>query len=168
MDRLKIVEEHVHLENAHDLDGIMGTFGADARYDDKPWRERHVGRDAVRAYYQSMLGAAPDLHIAIRQSHVTADAVILEVVITGTHLGTWRGLPPTGYRLEFPLCGIFSFGADGKLAGERIYYDRATVLRQLGVFHEPETVAGRVLTPLSHPVTVARTLWRLAGTRRRA
>ena len=28
--------------------------------------------------------------------------------------------------------------ADDNLAGEKIYYDRGTVLRQLGVFYEPE------------------------------
>ena len=38
MDRLAIVEEHVRLENAHDLDGIMGTFGAVACY--VGWRRR--------------------------------------------------------------------------------------------------------------------------------
>ena len=32
MDRLAIVKEHVRFENAHDLDGIMGTFGAVACY----------------------------------------------------------------------------------------------------------------------------------------
>ena len=160
MDRLALVKEHVRLENAHDLDGIMGTFGADARYDDEPWSEHHLGRDQVRSYYQTLLKAAPDLNIDVQKQHVTDDAVILEVVISGTHRGPWRGLPATGRRLEFPLCGVYSFGADGKLAGERIYYDRATVLRQLGVFREPTTLAGRILTPLAHPITVARALFR--------
>ena len=35
--RVRIVEEHVSLENAHNLDGIMGTFGEATRYDDEPW-----------------------------------------------------------------------------------------------------------------------------------
>jgi hypothetical protein len=65
-----------------------------------------------------------------------------------------------GRFVEFPLCGIFTFGADGKIAGERIYYDRATVLRQLGIFHEPTTLPGRILTPMLHPVTLARALLR--------
>src|SRR5438105_7132013 len=34
--RPRLVEEHVRLENLHDLDGILGTFGPDARYDDGP------------------------------------------------------------------------------------------------------------------------------------
>jgi len=58
----------------------------------------------------------------------------VEVVIRGTHLGGWRGLPPTGRGVEFPLCGVYTFDANDRLAGEKIYYDRGTVLRQLGVF----------------------------------
>jgi steroid delta-isomerase-like uncharacterized protein len=159
-DRLRRVEEHVRLENLHDLDGILGTFGAAARYDDEPWDEHHIGRDRVRAYYQDMLRAAPDLRIDVQAQHATSDAVILEVRILGTHLGSWRGLPATGRRVDFPLCGVYSFGPDGKIAGERIYYDRATVLRQLGVFREPTSTAGKILTPLTHPLTIARALLR--------
>jgi hypothetical protein len=48
--RLRLVEEHVALENRHDLDGIMTTFGGAARYDDEPWDAHYVGRDGVRAF----------------------------------------------------------------------------------------------------------------------
>ncbi len=73
-------------------------------------------------------------------------------MIRGTHGGTWRDLPPTGRRIEFPLCGVYTFDEGGKLAGERIYYDRATVLRQCGVFREPTGLFGRVALLLNHPV----------------
>jgi hypothetical protein len=39
--RLQRVEEHVRLENAHDLDGLMSTFGSNGFYDDEPWAEHH-------------------------------------------------------------------------------------------------------------------------------
>ena len=94
----------------------------------------------------------PDLHIEVHKRHASDDAIILEAVISGQHLGPWRGLPPTGRRVEFPLCGIFAFDAADRLAGEKIYYDRATVLRQLGVFHEPEHILGRLGAVLMHPL----------------
>jgi steroid delta-isomerase-like uncharacterized protein len=154
--RLQLVEEHVRLENQHDLEGIMHTFGAAARYDDEPWALHYAGRDEVRGFYQGLLQALPDLQIDIVCRHVAETAVVLEVVTHGTHLGPWRSLPATGARLQFPLCGIFTFDAARRLAGERIYYDRATVLRQLGIFHEPESVFGRLNTALMHPLTIAR------------
>ena len=42
--RLKLVADHVRLENDHDLDGVMGTFGETARYDDEPWSAHYMGR----------------------------------------------------------------------------------------------------------------------------
>jgi steroid delta-isomerase-like uncharacterized protein len=154
--RLKIVEEHVRLENAHDLAGIMTTFGREAWYDDEPWGEHHHGRVAVERYYQELLTGLPDLHIDIAHRLASEDGVALEVRISGTHLGSWRALPPTGRRVEFPLCGLFTFDEEGKLAGERIYYDRGSVLHQVGLYHEPQTFLGRLETLLAHPVTVTR------------
>jgi hypothetical protein len=78
------------------------------------------------------------------------------VTIRGTHLGGWRGLPATGRRVEFPLCGVYTFDADDRLAGEKIYYDRGTVLRQLGVFHEPLSAFGQLSILATHPITIAR------------
>lgn len=154
--RLTIVDEHVRLENEHDLDGIIGTFGEAARYDDEPWDAHYVGREEVRAFYAQLLRALPDLQIDIRHRHASEHTVVLEVIIRGRHLGAWRGLPATGRRIEFPLCGVYTFDQQNRLAGEKIYYDRATVLRQLGVFHEPESWRGRITTALTHPITVAR------------
>ncbi|HZV77506.1 MAG TPA: ester cyclase [Candidatus Babeliales bacterium] len=154
--RLALVREHVHGENAHDLDAIMATFGDTAQYDDEPWNEHHTGRNGVRAYYEGLIRSVPDLQIDVQREHVTPDHVILEVIIRGTHIGTWRGLPGTGRTLAIPLCGIFAFDGNDRLASERIYYDRGTVLRQLGVFHDPESIVGRLTTVLTHPVTVVR------------
>jgi len=154
--RLALVREHVSYENAHDLDRIMGTFGGNARYDDEPASEHHDGADAVRAYYATLLKSVPDLFIDVQHEHVTNDGVVLEVIIRGTHKGAWRGLPATNRTLAIPLCGVFTFDESNRLRGERIYYDRATVLRQLGVFHEPETPLGKAVTVLTHPVTMAR------------
>jgi steroid delta-isomerase-like uncharacterized protein len=159
--RLALIDEHIGMENRHDLDGIMRTFGAAARYDEEPWDDHHMGRDAVRAYYDGLLRAMPDLGIEVQQRHAAESAVILEVIISGHHRGAWRGLPPTGYAVSFPLCGVFTFDGEDRLAGEKIYYDRATVLRQLGVFHEPDRFAGRVGTVLMHPLTLARVVGNL-------
>jgi steroid delta-isomerase-like uncharacterized protein len=157
---LERVMEHVRLENSHDLDAVMATFGADGFYDDAPWGEHHEGLAGVRSYYEALFRAAPDSQLEVESARVADDAVILEVRLRGTHLGAWRGLPATGNAIDLPICGIFTFDEEGRIAGERIYYDRATVLRQLGVFFEPDTRRAKVLTPLAHPVTMLRALRR--------
>jgi steroid delta-isomerase-like uncharacterized protein len=163
-DRLQIVDEHIRRENEHDVAGIMRTFGAAARFDDEPFDAHHVGREEVRAFYAGLLQALPGLRLDVQRRHAATDTVVLEVIVRGQHLGPWRGLPPTGRHVELPLCGIFTFDEENHLAGERAYYDRATLLRQLGIFHEPESAIGRIATVVMHPHTVvrafARRLWR--------
>jgi hypothetical protein len=107
-----------------------------------------------------LLRALPDLEIAVQKEHASSEAVIIECLIRGTHGGTWRDLPATGRRLEFPLCAVYTFDKEGKLAGERIYYDRATVLRQCGVFREPTSLSGRFLLFLNHPLSIISALLR--------
>ncbi|HET7856505.1 MAG TPA: ester cyclase [Gaiellaceae bacterium] len=158
--RLAAVREHVRLENLGDLDGIVQTFGETARYVDEPWSEHHVGLGGVRRHYERLLEAVPDLHIEVNREYVAEYAVLLEIGISGTHLGAWRGLPATGRRLELTACVIFTFDDEGRLAGERAYYDRASLLRQVGLFHEPESLPGRLSTVLTHPITIARALVR--------
>jgi len=152
--RMRVVDEHIACENRHDLDAVMATFGEEARYDDEPWGDHRTGLDGVRSYYIELMRALPDLKIEVTHQHVAADSLIVEVTISGTHLGPWRGLPATGRRVEFPLCGIYTFDANDRLAGERIYYDRGMVLSQLGLFHEPVQGWGRVGTAFSHPLTI--------------
>lgn len=164
--RLQVVEEHVRRENEHDLEGVLATFGETPVYEEEAWGERYQGMAGVRRYYEALLAAVPDLHIDIRRRHATEDAIVLEVTICGTHRGFWRGLPPTGRRLEFPLCAVYTFTPDDRLAGERIYYDRALVLRQLGVYREPVTPAGRLAMALGHPVTLLRAWGRWLARRR--
>ncbi len=163
--RLALVQQHVRLENEHHLEGVLGTFGESAQYQDEAWGDSYPGRDGVRSYYEGLMAALPDLEIRIRQQHVTDQNVVLEVLICGTHLGPWRGLPATGRRVEIPLCAIYTFDDRDRLAGERIYYDRATVLRQLGVFHEPQTVLGRIGVLVAHPVTIGRAAFRRVFTK---
>jgi hypothetical protein len=105
--------------------------------------EQYEGRNGVRQFYgaASKSAAAPGNRSTAR--HVTDDAILIEVVIRGTHLGGWRGLPATGRRVAFPLCGVYT-DLDDRLAGEKISYDRGTVLRQLGVFHEPQSLLGQI------------------------
>jgi cytochrome P450 len=62
---------------------------------------------------------------------------------------------------------VFPFDGD-RMLGERLYFDLATPLRQLGVARDPSTTAGRVATALNHPVTVGRALLRVRASSSRS
>src|ERR1035441_3261384 len=59
------------------------------------------------------------------------DAVIVEVRFGGTHRGVWAGIAPTGNRMEVQSVCIFVFEGDDSVC-EKVYFDHATILRQLG------------------------------------
>ena len=154
--RMAVVDEHIRCENRHDLEAVMAAFSSDARFDDEPWGDHRAGHDGVRSYYIELMRALPALAIEVKHRHMASETLVLEVTIRGTHLGRWCGLPATGRRVEFALCAVYVFDAADRLAGERVYYDRAAVLGQIGMFHEPLQGLGRIVTALSHPITIAR------------
>lgn len=165
--RLRLVEEHVRAENLHDLEGILRTFGPSARFHDEAWGEHYLGLDGVRTWYGSLLAAIPDFQVEIVERHVTETSVILEVWVRGTHSGALYGLPGTGRRVEFPAVAIYGFDRTGRIAGERLYYDRATPLAQVGLGQDLRSLLGRIATVVRHPFTVTRALSRAPLTRAR-
>jgi hypothetical protein len=87
--------------------------------------------------------------------HHADDSVIVEFDLLGTHLGNFRGLPATGRSFKCRTLAIFVFaeGTD-RIICERVYFDSAQILRDLGIAHDPMTLTGRVATVLNHPVTI--------------
>ena len=65
--------------------------------------------------------------------HTGEEAVVLEGMMSGTHAAEWQGIPATGRSFVIPVCAVFTFDEEEKIAGERVYFDGALLLRQLGV-----------------------------------
>ncbi len=56
--------------------------------------------------------------------------------MTGTHTGSFAGIPATSRRIDIPMATIFEF-EDDRLMCEKVYMDQATILTQIGVLPEP-------------------------------
>src|SRR5262249_30178246 len=125
------------------------------RYELIPTGDVHDGPEEVMAYFTETRTAFPDQRNELISMHHADDAVIVEANLYGTHNGPYRGLPPTGRKFEMRFCAIFVFEED-RLVCERVYFDAGTVLRQLGIAHDPLSLQGRVATVLNHPLTVGR------------
>jgi steroid delta-isomerase-like uncharacterized protein len=156
--RNKLVDEHVQAEVDRDLEAIMRTWGESPWFDDVAWEEQSYGRDEIRAHYDELLKSFPDLGIEVKDRHVTDKAVILEVIVSGTHLGAWRDLPALGRRMESRVCAIYTFDEAGMLELERTYYDKAKVLEQLGIYKDPRTTWGKVMAVLTPPFAIVEAL----------
>jgi steroid delta-isomerase-like uncharacterized protein len=152
--REAIVREHMESENELDFDTTMSTFHH-PRYELIATGEVHDGEGEVARYYEESRAAFPDQRNELLELHHADDAVIAEFNLMGTHRGSFRGLPPTGRSFTCRMTALFIFEED-RLVAERVYFDSATIQRQLGIAHDPLTLRGRVATVLNHPLTVGR------------
>jgi steroid delta-isomerase-like uncharacterized protein len=152
--REELVRKHVDAENAADYETALATF-QHPRYEYVATDEVYDGAEEVIAHWRDLDCAFPDQEIEIVALHTAADAVLMEAVARATHTGPLRGLPPTGRRFEQRFVAIFVFEGDA-LVCERVYYDTATLLQQLGIARDAASLTGRLETAASHPLTISR------------
>jgi predicted ester cyclase len=127
--RERVVREHMESENVHEFDRTMATF-AHPRYELIATGQVHDGEAAVAEYFRSSRTAFPDQRNEMIAMHHADDAVITEFWLLGTHLGKLGDLEPTGREFRCRMTAFFLF--EGKdLVCERVYFDSATILRQL-------------------------------------
>ncbi|WP_370935258.1 ester cyclase [Amycolatopsis sp. cg13] len=128
--RQKLVLDHFRDEVRQDWDDVLATF-PHPRYEIVPTMTVHDGDAAVRGYYDETRRAFPDQDHEIIALRHSADAVIVEFWLLGTHRGPLGKIPPTGQRFRVRMTAYFLFDADEHLVCERIYFDTLTMLRQL-------------------------------------
>jgi steroid delta-isomerase-like uncharacterized protein len=150
--REEVVREHMDSENRHEFDATLATF-EHPRYELIATGEVFDGPDEVSAYFEETRTAFPDQRNEVIAIHHADEAVLVEAWVRGTHLGTYRGLPPTGRAWEMRILAAFLFEGE-RLMCERVYFDADTVRRQLGLAHDPQSLVGRLATVFNHPRTI--------------
>jgi steroid delta-isomerase-like uncharacterized protein len=156
--REALVIEHMETENRHEYEATIATFDH-PRYELIGTGDVYDGPEEVARYFEETRTAFPDQRNELIALHHADDAVFVEAMLYGTHDGPFRGLPPTGRKFEMRFMAVFDFEED-RLICERVYFDVGTVLRQLGIAHDPLSLTGRVATVLNHPLTVGRAVVR--------
>jgi steroid delta-isomerase-like uncharacterized protein len=129
--REAVVREHMESENRRAFDVTLATF-AHPRYELVATGEVFDGAEAVSGYYAASRAAFPDQRNEVRAIHHTDDGVVVEFDLLGTHRGPFRGVPATGREFRCRMIALFLFEGD-RIACERVYFDSATILRQLGL-----------------------------------
>ena len=129
--REAVVREHMASENRQEFAVTLGTF-AHPRYELIATGQVYDGEDAVREYYAASRAAFPDQRNQVHALHHADDTIIVEFDLMGTHRGPFLGVPPTGRSFTCRMIALFLFEGD-RIVCERVYFDAATILRQLGI-----------------------------------
>jgi steroid delta-isomerase-like uncharacterized protein len=136
-DLKETVERLLTAYNRHDAAGFASYFAEDGVLRVVATGEVNEGREQIEAAADERWRVL-DYTLAPRGLYECGQDVWLEWTMTGTHVGELNGIPPTHLRVEGLLgCSHFTFGADGLIARDLVYFDSATMLRQLGLLPEP-------------------------------
>ena len=131
-------ESHTRLEFAtKDAEATVATMTPDNYVNHVPVMTGGRGRDEMIAFYgRHFIPRMPaDTTLRLLARTVGSDRLIDEFVFAFTHdvEMDWMlpGVPPTGRKVEVPMVVVVQFEGD-KIACERIYWDQASVLVQIG------------------------------------
>ncbi|MDP6494453.1 MAG: ester cyclase, partial [Dehalococcoidia bacterium] len=73
----------------------------------------------------------------VDQVTAEGDRVVLQITVTGTHKGTFLGIPATGRAISYPSMVTYRI-RDGKIAETRAVFDQLALLRQIGAERLPD------------------------------
>lgn len=135
----EIWEEHTEDEFVtRDTEATLATMVEDAYVNHIPVMTGGVGKNALRRFYSEdfIPRMPPDTTLTPISRTVGEDQLVDEMIFSFTHTQEmpWMlpGIAPTNRRVEVPLVAIVRFRG-GKLAHEHIYWDQASVLKQIGL-----------------------------------
>ncbi len=129
--REAVVAEHFASEADRAFDRTLATFDGHPRYEIMATGQVFDGGDEVLGYYHSTRTAFPDQHHENVRFHVAEGSTVAEFDLVGTNLGEFYGLPPTGRSFRIPVIAVFFFAGD-RIVNERVYFDAASLVRQIG------------------------------------
>ena len=142
-DLTRLWEEHTAHEFAtRDTESTLATMVEDAHVNHVPVMTGGNGKDQLRAFYSRdfIPSMPPDTTLTPVSRTVGEDQLVDEMIFSFTHTQEmpWMlpGVAPTHRKVEIPLVAIVRF-RDGKLAHEHIYWDQASVLKQIGLLDDP-------------------------------
>jgi predicted ester cyclase len=90
-----------------------------------------TGAELMKDLFAGFLRAYPDLHIEVEGVIAEGDRVASRNRVTGTHLGEYLGVSPTGRSVAYDEVVIMRF-ADGRMVESWAVVDMLAQLRQLG------------------------------------
>jgi SnoaL-like polyketide cyclase. len=136
----KVWEEHLASEfQFKSAEAAINTMVERPSVNHVPVMTGGVGRKQLTHFYDRYFipQMPPDTQITpVSRTTIGRDRLVDEFVIKFTHSlqMDWLvpGVPPTNKPLEVAIVTVIQF-QDGKMASERIYYDQASILVQVGL-----------------------------------
>jgi steroid delta-isomerase-like uncharacterized protein len=132
-----IIDSLLELWNTGNPEVVKQVYATGAERRDPNLTEATRGPEEIARYVAEVRAGYPDFTLQINDVVAQDDRLAVHWTVTGTHRGEWQGIAPTGKRIN--ISGLSLEVIDnGKIIRDSVYFDRLTLLEQLGV--SPEAV----------------------------
>jgi steroid delta-isomerase-like uncharacterized protein len=129
----RLVQDMYEALNAKDYEAHHRYWHEDMIWHGPPgFSDLHGIEEFKRKCLDPIYGAFPDYHAVNEIEFADEDWVAATGLVTGTHMGPYLGLEPTGKRITMRFSDFWSV-KDGLLKDNWVMIDNIDVLRQLGV-----------------------------------
>ncbi len=132
------IEGHLEAESTQNLPALLAGMTEDCynlvHCDPSPL---YRGPEAVARRYRGLWAALPDLQVRLRRIvAIDGELAVTEHTLSGTHGGPLFGIGPTGRAVQVETVVIWELRGE-RIRGETVYFDLATMLRQVGALTLP-------------------------------
>jgi steroid delta-isomerase-like uncharacterized protein len=135
----RVWQRHVLAEHHRSIDDLLETLGNDPIYKIMATNATFKGRDQVAQFYSRLFEGIPNAAFELVNAFVSEEGVVEEAILRGTQRGLLFGIPPTGREIALPMTIVIPI-LNSQIMGERLYFDLATLARELGVAVETITI----------------------------
>jgi steroid delta-isomerase-like uncharacterized protein len=127
--------------NRRDFDAVVNVMAEDVTYHDRARDVTFRGRTGFREFMQEWAAAFSNAAVTDPTYSEAGDTVIAQFMARGSNDGPLGPLPATGKSVNFYMCEILRFNAEGQVVSGVVYYDQLSILVQLGHAQPAEQTA---------------------------
>jgi steroid delta-isomerase-like uncharacterized protein len=134
-----LIEQDLHVWNDGDLSIYDKILHPDFVRHEMDIKADMVGIEANKKNVQFNRAAFPDFHVSADDVIFTEDTVIMRWTLSGTHLGDFGEIPPTGKKIKLSGVSISKI-ENGKAREQWTYYNQMAGFTQIGFTFSPPKI----------------------------
>lgn len=135
-ENTKIAQTIYEAFNTKDVERALAQYAGNVEIVNVPMGMTFHGHTGYRQFIQVWMEAFPDGKVEVTHMVANDKGVVTEFRGRGNQTGPLASpagpIPPTGRSIDVNFCEVLEIEG-GKIVKDRLYFDAATMLRQLGL-----------------------------------
>jgi steroid delta-isomerase-like uncharacterized protein len=134
-----LIEQDLQVWNDGDVSVYDEILHPDFVRHEMDIKDDMVGIEANKKNVQFNRTAFPDFHVSADNAIFIEDTIVMRWTLTGTHLGDFAEIPPTGRKIKLSGVSISKI-VNGKVREQWCYYNQMAGFAQIGFTFTPPKI----------------------------